>query len=103
MVRRRKWLGLLQEEQRRTAEFTVNGDDAGSRQHPPGAADVQVEVHDADLAPGSNPGQIALVVFNVRGDLVLPREQRRKILCRGVTRDRKFGAGGYESQDSKNA
>jgi len=41
-------------------------------------------------------------VFNVRGDLVLPLEQRRKIVCRRITRDRNFGAGGYESRyDSK--
>src|SRR6516225_9833554 len=104
MVRRRKWLRLLQEQQPRTAEFTVNGDDAGSRQHPPGAVDVQVEVHDTDFAPGSNAGQIAPIVFDVRGDLVLPLEQRRKIVCRRVTRERKFGAGGCESRyDSKNA
>ena len=92
MVRRWKWLRLLQEEERRAAELTVNGHDAGSRQHPPGAVDVQVEVHDADFAPGSYAGQIALIVFNVRGDLVLPLEQRRKIVCRRITRDRKFGA-----------
>src|SRR5215831_14783789 len=98
MVRRRKWLGLLQEEERRAAELTVNSDDAGSRQHPPRAVDVQVEVHDADFAPGSNAGQIALIVFNVRSDLVLPLEQRRKIVCRRITRDRKFGAGECESR-----
>src|SRR6516165_2035645 len=104
MVRRRKWLRLLQEQQPRTAEFTVNGHDAGSRQHPPGAVDVQVEVHDADFAPGSNAGQIALIVFNVRGDLVLPLDQRRKIVGRRITRDRKFGARGHQSRyDSKNA
>ena len=92
MVRRREWLRLLQEEERRAAELTVNGHDAGARHHPTGAVDVQVEVHDADFAPGSNAGQIALIVFNVRGDLVLPLEQRRKIVCRRITRDRKFGA-----------
>src|SRR6516164_3889679 len=104
MVRRREWLRLLQEEERRAAELTVDGHDAGSRQHPPGAVDVQVEVHDADFAPGSNAGQIALIVFNVRGDLVLPLDQRRKIVGRRITRDRKFGARGHQSRyDSKNA
>src|SRR6516162_6018553 len=104
MVRRREWLRLLQEEERRAAELTVDGHDAGSRQHPPGAVDVQVEVHDADFAPGSNAGQIALIVFNVRGDLVLPLEQWRKIVCRRIARDRKFGARGHQSRyDSKNA
>ena len=92
MVRRREWLRLPQEEQRRAAEFTVNGHDAGARQHPPGAVDVQVEVHDADFAPGSDARQIALIVFNVRGDLALSLEQRRKIIRRRITRDRKFGA-----------
>ena len=105
MVRRREWLRLLQKEERRAAELTVNGHDAGARQHPPGAVDVQVEVHDADFAPGSYAGQIALIVFNVRSDLALPLEQRRKIVCRRITRDcmiffwsfisprdRKFGA-----------
>src|SRR6516162_10903700 len=104
MVRRREWLRLLQEEERRAAELTVDGHDAGSRQHPPGAVDVQVEVHNADFAPGSNAGQIALIVLNVRGDLVLPLDQRRKIVCRRITRDRKFSARGYQSRyDSKNA
>src|ERR1700730_14285667 len=104
MVRRREWLRLLQEDERRAAELTVNGHDATARQHPPGAVDVQVEVHDADFAPGSNAGQIAPIVFNVRGDLALPLEQRRKIVCRRITRDRKLGAGGHESRyDSKNA
>src|SRR5246127_4625776 len=104
MVRRREWLRLLQEEERRTAELTVNGHDATARQHPPGAVDVQVEVHDADFAPGSNAGQITPIVFNVRSDLVLPLEQRRKIVCRRITRDRNFGAGGHQSRyDNKNA
>ena len=58
----------------------------------------------ADFAPGSNAGQIALIVFNVRGDLVLPLDQRRKIVGRRITRDRKFGARGHQSRyDSKNA
>src|ERR1700745_1790027 len=46
MFRRRKWLRLLNEEERRPAEFRINGYDAGSRKHPPRAAHVKFESYD---------------------------------------------------------
>ena len=92
MFRRRKRLGLLNEEERRPAEFRVDGYDAGSRKHPPRAAHVEFESHNAASAAGSNPGQIAFVVFEVRDDLVPPLQRHRNIVFIRGSRDRKLGA-----------
>jgi len=104
MFRRRKRLGLLNEEERRPAEFRVDGYDAGSRKHPPRAAHVEFESHNAASAAGSNPGQIAFVVFEVRDDLVPPLQRHRNIVFIRGSSDCKFGACGHQRRcKEKNA
>src|SRR5215470_1222256 len=92
MFRRRKRLGLLNEKERRPAEFRVNGYNAGSRKHPPSAAHVEFESHNAASAADSSPGQIAFVMFEIRDDLVLPLQWHRNIILTHISGDRKFGA-----------
>src|SRR5262249_34934647 len=103
MFRRRKRLWLLNEEERRPAEFRINGYDAGSRKHPPRAAYVEFESHDAASAAGSSRGQIAFVVFEIRDDLVLPLQRHGNIVLAHGSSDRKFGSRGHQSRgDEKN-
>src|SRR5215469_16078534 len=62
----------------------------------PRAAHVEFESHNAASAAGSNPGQIAFVVFEVRDDLVLPLQRHRNIVFIRGSRDRKFCACGHQ-------
>src|SRR5262245_13804270 len=98
MFRRRKRLRLLNEEERRPAEFRVHGYDAGSRKHPPGAAHVEFESHNAAPAAGSSPGQIAFVMLEIRDDLVLPLQRHGNINLTRIAGERKFGACEYRSR-----
>src|SRR5262249_3390354 len=95
MFRRRKRLRLLNEEEGRPAEFRVNGYNAGSRKHPPSAAHVEFESYNAASAAASGPGQIALVMFEIRDDLVLPLQRHGNINLKRIASDNKFGARGY--------
>src|SRR5262245_55441852 len=101
MFRRRKRLRLLNEEERRPAEFRVNGYNAGSRKHPPSAAHVEFESHNAASAADSSPGQIAFVMFEIRDDLVLPLQRHRNIILTHISSDRKFDACGHQSRCDK--
>src|SRR5262249_2563916 len=87
----------------RPAEFRVNGYNAGSRKHPPSAAHVEFESHNAASAADSSPGQIAFVMFEIRDDLVLPLQRHRNIMLTHISSDRKFGACEHRSRcDEKN-
>ena len=92
-----KRLRLLEQQEGHPAELGVDGDDTRPRKHPAGAVHGRFESHGADFAGEVPlPGQVALVVLEVRADLVSPLGDGRKIAPRPVARDRRLGADGHQ-------